>query len=281
MRGVSNGERVVLTETNGRVLQTAYGREGQPMFLDALMDPLTYQGLELVPEKPGALDQLREGLADPFRATADPGKKSLDVTGVLLNTRAEVQVPPGTEQIFASFSNGIPTLFVRVGEEVMGYDLSNPAIPRQYMSSWAAGAAAGAVAGAVAAGAAAAGAGAGAASANQVRSRGYLFVRRENLIEQYSVAGKREPVFLQSHDMQGVREILAPPVSQGTSLLVRFKTGKDCLYQISARNTLVVSIAYHVEPWWVNTVPFNRLLLRLDKRSSTVSINEYGVSKAL
>ena len=255
MRGLPAGARVVLAQSDGRALQTAHASENQSVFLDALMDPQSYNALELLPEKPRILDQLK----DTFSAS---GKQSLDITGQLLNTLAQLQVPTSTEEIFATFNSSIPTLFVRTPQIIMGYDLTNPALPRQYLDVPAAALSA-------------------PRKTKGIKSRDSLFVKRENGIEQFQLTKDHEPLFVQTHKMPGIREIIAPPVSQGTSFLVRFEDGRNILYRLSKDNTPVISIEYHGEPWWINTVPFNRLLLRLDKKTATITINEYGLSKTL
>jgi hypothetical protein len=253
MRGLAEGERVSIAETNGRVLQTAFAREGEPMFLDALMDPSSYDGLELIPQRADALDQIR----DAFSST---GPRSLDVTGQLIVTRSQIQVPRSTTAISAGFVDNRATLIVRTRSEMFGYDLTNPRIPRLASRQASSN---------------------DASSNNQIRSRGHVFSVSENTITQYDAVSSRERTLVASHDMPGVRQIFAPPVSQGRMLLVQFDDGKNRLYQFVDGRAPVVAVEYHGAPWWLSTVPFSGLLLRWDKKTATVSINEYGVKKSL
>src|SRR6185437_12300185 len=104
-----------------------------------------------------------------------------------------------------------------------------------------------------------------------------LFVASEGSIAQYDLANSRERTLVASHDMPGMQQILAPPVSQGRALLVRFGDGSYRLYQFAEGREAALAVEYDGAPWWLSTVSFNNLLLRWDRSTATVSINEYGV----
>jgi hypothetical protein len=328
LRGLKSGERVAVRETSGKLLQTAMGRSGQPVMLDALMDPLSYKSLELVPEKPEVQHQTKETFSGS-------GLILLDVTGQLIITHTQLRVPQNTAQVFATYYNSRPTIVLRTDAQVFGYDMSNPSIPVLIFVANT-----GALKGLMSIRGNLLGFGdegftsitgnnfkttccplpsihagifygglvyalsekgldvynsefrklysiennnndADHLNGNMVVSRGSLFIAGKNQVRQYSLSDPQKPRLVKSHSMPDIMQILVPPVSQGNSLLLRTSHGRVTLYDFSKEHAPVATVEFAVEPWWVNTIPFNQTLLNWDKRAGRLSINYYGKKKLL